>query len=402
MGCSLAILICKYMTDMNEDELEYESDLQPEITNNYFVADEEPASAPYDARLEQQLEYDETEEQIAQEEEHYIVAEYEKDLLQASDLEQDATGPELSVNGTDDKFEDLVEDEQSTPDDEPSEYTWNADQEQYEEEYEEEYQQFDEDDRDEDHYKEHEDSESHEEVDYIDEADQTDEHEHSGTPNYDHDPLKDLEPADRDQEGNIEGKIGFNHAHQYDLSSSSSDHVTHELDNIAVYLEIGEEVIKLFPPNCDEDPMFRDLPLLFSTNSIIEQPISEIFDTFKLATSTPVDTIVLFKIPALSNLVIRSDSVDCRTITLGNILHIFKLLRDSDEKTYQFIQVEVSKESGISKQLEKLKGMALKAGVTSGRGTGAVVADTGSAKRSFSYEADETPIKRLKEERAET
>lgn len=155
-----------------------------------------------------------------------------------------------------------------------------------------------------------------------------------------------------DEETNGDGEINNNSVNNdnHSIEGSSND----PLSEIPVYLDIGNDVVKLFPPNCYEEAMFSELPLLFNNTNIIDQPISEVFDTFKLFTST-LDDVIIFKIPTLSNLTIRSDSIECRTITVANILEIFDILKQQDEETYKFVQIEVSKEVGLRSHLKSIK-----------------------------------------------
>lgn len=135
-----------------------------------------------------------------------------------------------------------------------------------------------------------------------------------------------------------------------------SEHSHKELEaltHIPVYLDIGEDVVKLFPPSCKEETMFEDLPLLFGTSEIIKEPLSEVFDTFKLYTST-TDDVVVFRVPSL-NLAIRSDSQECLRVTLGDVLATFDVLRQQDSETYKFVQVEVGREPCLSAQLEAIR-----------------------------------------------
>lgn len=162
------------------------------------------------------------------------------------------------------------------------------------------------------------------------------------------------------------------------------------LSEIPVYLDIGNGVVKLFPPHCYEDSMFSELPLLFNNTNIIDQPLSEIFDTFKLVTST-LDDVVIFKIPALSNLTIRSDSIECRSITLASILEIFDILRQQDEETYKFVQIEVSKEIGLSSHLKSMREGAISKAVNLNSTVKRSLSDVGQ-------EEEDNSNKRIKEE----
>ncbi|OWB66653.1 hypothetical protein B5S30_g1996 [[Candida] boidinii] len=118
---------------------------------------------------------------------------------------------------------------------------------------------------------------------------------------------------------------------------------------IPVYLDLGDDgIYKLFPPTCDEEEEYKELPVAFEDSSVLPIKLESFFASLRqffrmnsLDLDNDGELVLKFKDIGLC---ITEDNIYCRDLSILNILALFEGLRNNtkNKTLIKFMIIDIS------------------------------------------------------------